>query len=417
MRSGLMAVAEQRMALAELRSGMYVCRLDRPWEGTPFPLQGFRVGSAEDIEALSRFTREVVIDIERSIPLDGRSALERLGYFDHRPGARKLPPVEHYPVEHDVKVELPLAAQALAVSHERAGRVLEQFSRGETVMAEELRAAVEPVVASVIRNPDAWFWLSALRRRDDYSYTHALNVCALAAALGRQLGMPRLLLHELGQAGLLLDVGMTAVPDELLQHAGPLTPAQREQVQQHVAHGLRLLSEQDSVDEDVLEMIAHHHERHDGSGYPRGLRQSAIPLFSRMLGLVDSYDAICSERPYHAALPPHEALQILYRESGRLFQEDLVEQLSQCLGVYPTGSMVELTTGEVAIVMAQNPSRRLFPRVTVLTRPDKQIDPAFRQVDLWAEREQRDGEVRRVWVLRPLALGSYGIDARHYFLV
>lgn len=412
-----MAVAEQRMALTELRPGMYVCRLDCAWETTPFPLQGFRVDSADDIEAIGRYAREVVIDVERSRSVDERSALERLGYFDQRAGARKLPPPEQYPSAQEVREELPHAADAMHQTRERAGQLLERISTGVIVMADELRAAVEPVVASVIRHPDAWFWLSALRQRDDYRYTHALNVCALAAALGRQLGMPRVLLHELGQAGLLLDVGMTTLPPDLLQRAGTLDPAERERIRSHVGEGLRLLAAQDSVDEDVLQMIAHHHERHDGSGYPRGLRQSEIPLFSRMLGLVDSYDAICNERPYHAALPPHDALQLLYRESGRLFQDELVEQLSQCLGVYPTGSMVELTTGEVAIVMAQNPARRLFPRVTVLTDGDKQIDPAFRQVDLWAERDHRHGEPRRVWVARPLPPGAYDIDPRHYFLV
>jgi HD-GYP domain-containing protein (c-di-GMP phosphodiesterase class II) len=412
-----MAVAERTMALAELRPGMYVCRLDRPWEETPFPLQGFRIESSEDIETLARFARVVVVDVERSAQSDQGNSLQRLGYFDQRVGARRLPPPESYALAHDVAAELPLAAMAMQEAQERAGRVLDRFSSGSTVLSDELRSAVEPVVASVIRNPDAWFWLNALRQRDDYRCAHALNVCALAAALGRQLGMPRVLLHELGQAGLLMDVGLTALPDELLQRTGRLDPTERAQVRQHVEHGMQLLAAQDSVDEDVLQMIAHHHERHDGSGYPNGLCHNGIGLFSRILGLVDSYDAMCSERPYRAALPPHDALQILYRERDRLFQDELVEQFSQCLGVYPTGSMVELTTGEVALVMAQNPARRLFPRVTVLTDVQKRVDPAFRQIDLWAERDHRDGEERRVWVARPLPLGACGIDPRNFFLV
>jgi hypothetical protein len=140
-----------------------------------------------------------------------------------------------------------------------------------------------------------------------------------------------------------------------------------------------------------------------------------IPLNGRILGLVDTFDAICSERPHQPAMSRHHALQLLYRERDKLFQGELIEQFSQCLGVYPTGSLVELSTGEVAVVMAQNPARRLFPRVTVLTRPDKEIDPAFRQMDLWAESNSgRSGA--RLSIARALSPGAYGLDLAAYFL-
>ena len=408
-----MSVSERRVRVTDLQVGMYVSQLDRPWDGTPFPLQGFRIDHPNEIESLARICREVTIDTELGRAPVERTALQKLGYGEQRLGDQ----TEHYPLVHDMASELPLAAAAMEEVWIQAGRVLERLATGVAVHPEELQAAVSPVVASVIRNPDAWFWLSALRRHDNYAYEHAINVCALVAVFGRHLGLPRERLQRLALAGMLQDVGMTALPNDLLQQSTPLNADQRARVLGHVAASLDLLGRQTSIGEDVLEMIAHHHERHDGSGYPQGLRGNAIPLLARMLGLVDSYHAMCSERPWRAGSSAHDALQALYRESDRLFQAELVEQFSQCLGVYPTGSMVELTSGEVAVVTAQNPARRLFPRVTVLTHANKQLDPAFRQADLWAERRQVDGQDQRVWVARALPAGAHGIDPAALFLL
>ncbi|MCB1590157.1 MAG: HD-GYP domain-containing protein, partial [Xanthomonadales bacterium] len=396
-----MSVSERRVRVTDLQVGMYVSQLDRPWDGTPFPLQGFRIDTPDEIASLARLCREVTIDTELGRAPVERTALQKLGDGDARSSGQMLDH-EHYPLVNDMASELPLAAAAMEEVRLQAARVLERLASGVTVHPEELQAAVSPVVASVIRNPDAWFWLAALRRHDNYAYEHAINVCALVTVFGRHLGLPRDRLQRLALAGMLQDVGMTALPNDLLQQRAPLSQAQRSRVVGHVEASLDLLGRQASIGDDVLEMIAHHHERHDGSGYPQGLRGNAIPLLARMLGLVDSYHAMCSERPWRAGSSAHDALQALYRESDRLFQAELVEQFSQCLGVYPTGSMVELTSGEVAVVTAQNPARRLFPRVTVLTHANKQLDPAFRQADLWAERRQVDGQDQRVWVARAL---------------
>jgi hypothetical protein len=134
-----------------------------------------------------------------------------------------------------------------------------------------------------------------------------------------------------------------------------------------------------------------------------------------MLGLVDTYDALSSDRPHQKALARHDVLQVLYRERDKLFQADLIEQFSQSLGVYPTGSLVELSSGEVAVVMAQNPARRLYPRVTVLTARDKSLDPAFRQVDLWPLANAPDRS-ERIWIERALPPGAYGLDTSELYL-
>jgi HD-GYP domain-containing protein (c-di-GMP phosphodiesterase class II) len=294
-------------------------------------------------------------------------------------------------------------------------RVIDDVRAGRRLSADALGAAIEPIVASVIRNADAFFWLDALRKRDAYSYSHAVNCCALATSFGRHLGFPRAMLVDLASAGMLMDIGKAALPEELLQRPGPVNGGELDVLRSHVERSLEMLDRAGIAGDGIRLMIGSHHERHDGSGYPSGLAGAAIPLTGRMLGLVDTYDALSSERPHQRPMARHDVLQFLYRERDHLFQSELIEQLSQSLGVYPTGSLVELSSGEVAVVMAQNPARRLYPRVTVLTAKDKSLDPAFRQIDLWplANRVER---AERVWIERALPPGAYGLDTTELYL-
>jgi HD-GYP domain-containing protein (c-di-GMP phosphodiesterase class II) len=154
--------------------------------------------------------------------------------------------------------------------------------------------------------------------------------------------MPRTLLVELSMGAFLLDVGMTSLPPPLLDAPAPLSQADEGIIRSHVQAGLEILDTAGIGSLTVREMMACHHERHDGSGYPSGLAGEAIPLAARLAGLVDSYDAMANARPHRPAHAPHAVLQLLYRERGRRFQEEVIEQFMQCLGVYPTGSLVEL---------------------------------------------------------------------------
>jgi HD-GYP domain-containing protein (c-di-GMP phosphodiesterase class II) len=406
-----MPLEERRLALDALEPGMFVCRIDRPWAETPFPLQGLVIASRADIDALRPYTVDAIVDFERSLRLDGRSVLLSLGYAPP-PGAR-YPHSVSYPDPAPAEDELPQVRRAYGDALELARRMQDDLLAGRPLAVERLSEAVAPVVASVLRSPDAYFWLSSLRRRDPYAYGHALNCAALGAALGRQIGLPAEPLIELAGAALLMDLGMSLLPDGLCNHGLVLSEAQRRKVQAHVELGLQALEGQAGVSLEQQLWIAHHHERHDGSGYPRGLVGLGIPLFARMLGLVDTFDALCSDRPHRRGISRHDATQWLYRERERLFQSELVEQFGQALGVYPTGTLVELSTGEVAIVSQQNSARRLFPRVTVLTFADKSIDPAFPQLDLWLD-ASADGERRTV--VRALRAGAYGLDPGQLFL-
>jgi hypothetical protein len=165
----------------------------------------------------------------------------------------------------------------------------------------------------------------------------------------------------------------------------------------------------------TFDMLLHHHERHDGSGYPNGLAGSDIPLYARIAGIVDTYDALISPRPWRAALSRHDALQAMYRERGRLFQDELIEQFMQCLGVYPVGSLVELSSGEVAIVMAQNPTRRLRPVLMLLTDTAKKIRSHFEPLDLMIADRARLPQAA-LKIVRGLEAGAYGLEPTELYL-
>jgi len=404
-------IEEQQVDVRDLAPGMYVCRLDRPWTETSFPLQGFMIETEGEMRELSRLCRHVFVDTERSLAPD---ALRRRARFDARDPAALRDTVS-YSDSNTVEEELPLAR----VAHENAARLvesmLEDARAGRTPSAAAIDEAVAPIVKSVMRSRDAFFWFESLRKRDSYSYGHAISCCALAAAFGRHLGFPAAILNELSTGALLMDIGKAVLPDALLMRNGALDDGEWSMVRSHVDIGLRFVADSGITSEAVHSVVATHHEREDGSGYPNGLAGTGIPLLGRIAGIVDSFDAMTNDRPYRKALAQHAALQQLYLSRNTLFQSELIEQFMSCLGVYPTGSLVELSTGEVAVVMAQNQARRLRPRIMVLTTADKAFDPRLSTFDLMMQASASDsGEPS--FIARALERNAYGLDLTHLFL-
>lgn len=405
---------ERKVGIHELLLGMYVCRLDRPWEGTPFGMQGFEIRTPEQIKALESLCKHVFIDVLRSVDL--REPPKPKGPAAPRPPI--WPPRRvHYNDTVDLFEEVPAAREAQEKAEQLASKILDDVRAGRKLNAVEIRDAVQPIVKSVLRCADAFFWINSLRKKDAYAYSHAINCSALAAAFGRHMGFPEDALIDLATGGLLLDVGKAELPEELLNNPGELDEEQMREVRRHVDHSLRILGESGIFSDRVRDMVRAHHEHYDGSGYPNQLSEGSIPLFGRMAAVIDSFDAMTSDRSHSRAASRHEVLQELYRWSDKHYQREIVEQLTQCLGVYPTGSLVELNTGEVAIVMAQNRARSLRPRVIVLTGADKQLDTNFRTMDLMVQAENEDKDKdKQIYIVRTLDPGAYGLDPTELYL-
>ena len=410
-----MGLEEREIGIDQVAAGMYVCRLDRPWTETPFLMQGFLVESDNDVALLRQYCRSVWIDVERG--LEPRDAPLRT--LERRPAAPRVDDDQlgrtRYTDSRDFDEELPDALKAHRASSILAQRIIDDVRAGHKLTGKLVEDAVSPVVLSVLRNADTLFWVNALQKHDGYAYSHAINCSALAAAFGRHLGLPQELLMDVAAGGLLMDIGITRLEPGLLAKPGPLDATSATAMRRHVVLGMETIDEGTGITAAVREMVRCHHERHDGSGYPDRLHGASIPLLGRIGGIVDTFDALTSDRPHARAIARHEALQVIYRERDRLFQRELVEQFIGCLGVYPTGSLVELSTGEIGVVMTQNPMRRLLPRVMLLTGADKTLRESFEPLDLML-RAERQPELPRVDVVRPLERGAYGLDPADLFL-
>lgn len=513
------------VAASDLRPGLFVCELDRPWLDSPFLMQGFLIEDDEVLAQLQSLCRFVYVDRTRSVgehfrapdaedvssrvgrsvrsailseddtssgsnegglpdfleimrlirsgrleglpsitdaPLRAGEArhlglaegdafgtpkftardvgtapvtggLERIlnplrGLFGRSSTRRLGEPDNLGELTDDVVRRNPLReAETTPVEHELL-RVVPSFARTQVVLEQviedvrgnlnpdlgKLREGVEDMVRSVARNPDALLWLTRLKRTDQYTYDHALDVSVHMMIFARSLGLGEETTAALGIAGLMQDVGKIRLPQRLLQKSARLTPLEYEIFKTHVDFSLAIVKESAGCTEFILQIVRRHHERIDGSGYPEGLRADAIGMNAEISGLVDSYCAMTRERGYGELYTSQQALEQLISMRDRVFRDTLVDQFVQCIGIYPVGSLVELNSGEVAVVIGQNRVRRLKPRVMVLLGPDKSPNAHPPILDLLYDPPAPDGEPYAV--VRALPPNAYGIDPQEFYL-
>jgi HD-GYP domain-containing protein (c-di-GMP phosphodiesterase class II) len=301
---------------------------------------------------------------------------------------------------------MPEARQAFSQVETLSRQLVDDIHAGRLFSVDELEEVIDDVVGSALRSPDALMLVTRLKQQDVAIYGHSLQVAVYLVALGRHLGLPSEELARLAMLGLFLDLGKTKVPATLLSRPGPLTPDEFNLVKQHVLLGVELIRQIPALDSRILNGVSQHHEREDGSGYPAGLRAEGISLYGRMAAIVDTFVAMTNPRPYEAPISAYEALRKLSDLGGRLFHAPLVEQFIQTVGVFPVGSRVELSTGEVAIVLRQSSVRRLKPKVLVVTGPDKVPLKDPTTLDLLMQPAGDD----TVHIARGLPAGSSGRD-------
>lgn len=406
----------------DLYIGMFVSGLDRPWLETPFLTQGFLIESTDDINRLRKYCEFVQVDRRRSryraveltlkeSKTSKRSARERK--LDGRPrlGPERIfpsRPIKPYQDDGDWEDEHPRAQKALDTMVNDIDEIFTEVSQGGNIDLLKLKNSVSPIVDSISRNPDACLWISRLKQHDKYTYQHSLSAAIWSVSLGRQMGLPKRDLRSLAMGCMLMDVGKLRVDPELLQAERSLSLEETAQMASHISYGLEILEESRILNQDVIDMVAHHHERFDGSGYPNGLHQDQIPPFARIAAIVDTYDAITSHRGYAEAISPPDAIAILYKSRDLDFQAELVEAFIQAIGIYPAGTLVELSTGEVGVVVAEYRARRLRPKIMVLLDADKNKLDESKLVDLQDQPDSDQSQPLRI--TKGLDPKAYGID-------
>lgn len=395
-----MALAEYsiRLHVTELQLGMYVCELDRPWEGTPFLFQGFPIQNSHDIRMLQETCEFVWVDRRQF-----KSAAELSTI--HSAGSQ----AKTYAIDYREAVNAtePVWREARAVSM----RMLDAVKFGRELNVAEVRRAVGDCVESVLKHPAASLWLARIKNRDEYTAEHCLRVSLYAIALGKQLDLLPLELEELGVCGMLHDVGKLKVPDEILNKPGRLTEEEFLVMQAHTSYGRQLLMGNSEVPPAAVDVAHCHHERVDGKGYPRQLPAQRIPFKAKIIAVVDAYDAITSDRAYSKGRSSLDALRILFEAKGTQFDEVIVLAFIQLIGIYPPGEIVELSNGEVGIVVGFEAGSKLKPRVLMVLDANKQPRPE-RMLDLALEPLDYLGQPLSVRSVKPA--GAYGIDIDKY---
>lgn len=387
------------MPAVALRPGMYVAELDRPWLETPFALQGFMVRDDDDVEYVAKHCNLVFVDPRRNS--SGQVLPDGIQ-------AKQEDPVS-------IKNELQQATVDFQTASQAVETVFDQLKSGVGLNVEALQNAVNPLIDSVFRNREAMAALIRMKDKGDYLFNHAVANAVWCAVLGRHLGLDKSELQQVALGASMMDVGMTRIPNAILHKPGPLDAHEREQIENHVMNGLKVIKAAGGASMPVMNMIACHHEHFDGSGYPQGLEGKKIPKIARIAALVDCYDAMITPRPHAPARSSFAAIQELMELKDVHHQGALVEQFVQTIGMFPTGALVELNTGEVGIVVAQNPQRRLRPQLVVVLDPDKKRLPKMQYRNLDDPAICGRG-VPSQWITQELQAGKYGLKADEYFL-
>lgn len=348
---------------------MFVSELDRPWTETSFLLQGVLIDSDENIGEFQRTCEYVYVDTEQSL----QSVVPQLKSLAAAPpSTTSISPAtkstENIADEEQqsFQQELKQARKIHGRTRQYIDRVLEDVRLGHSLDTETAREIVAEIAESITRSPNAMVWLTHMKVRDEYTAIHCMNVCILALNFGRCLNLSKDDLNLLGLGALLHDLGKMQVPLDILNKPARLNKNEYEVIKKHSVRGYNLIKQKGDIPQQVLNIVLSHHERIGGKGYPQGLKDNQIDLLTKITAIVDVYDAITSDRCYQDGIPPFEALKNMYEWITEDFDKELIEKFIKCLGIYPIGSMVELTTGQIGIVVSASEKSRLRPIVLLV---------------------------------------------------
>ncbi len=424
---------KKRLDVRDLKLGMYVSALDRPWLETPFIFQGFLVETEDQLGLLHQYCKHVYIDTSlgeeikpeksgatftstSSTPVpENDQGRKRLEFEMLRAQAKPLAQTQIYTDQTDLEEEIDQVKEVYEDAFHLMQSVFEDAQKKRNIDTAGITISVGRLANSIIRNPDALMLFSQIKDKDEYTAQHSLRVCVLALTLGRQLGMELGAIKALGIGSLLHDIGKVRIPDEILNKPEALTKPETELMKLHVPYGLQVLREQaPGLPTVALDVVGWHHERYDGSGYMSGAKGNEVSEFGHIGAITDYFDAVTCERPWRKAAAYHSTLMEMYDQRGKLFHPTLVEQFIRSMGVYPIGSVVQLNTGESGVVITRNRERHLRPRVVLAAKANNSLYPVGRTVDLTQDRSP-DG--RMYEIVRVLGQDEHSINPEYHLPV
>ncbi|MHB1015701.1 MAG: HD-GYP domain-containing protein, partial [Desulfurivibrionaceae bacterium] len=389
----------------------HIERFDCGWLAHPFIFNSKRIKSQGEIERLKNWgvTHVYIEDNQHPPP-----ALLRLEQptppppvaFEHMVNpqtARVDREIRHIPVSHEI-----VRAQKIRQRASQAAKnILADVQAGKKIQTGEAEAAVSELDNSICHNKDALFLLMRLRRKDEYTFDHSVSVGVLLLAFCRAMNFDQETTRAIGLGGLLHDVGKMAIPLSILNKPSALNDDEFKKIQQHVPLCREILATTHNIPQSAAQIAMEHHERFDGTGYPYGLAGEAISLGGQMAAIADVFDALTSDRCYRNGIDQVEVLRKLYGWSRSHFNEELVHRFIRCIGIYPAGTLVQLESGLLGVVV-ESTDNLLRPVVRVIY--DTRHDWAISQKDIDLSRPNGKGGEDRIisyesskrWRINPL---------------
>jgi len=387
----------EKIDVADLRVGMFVVELDKPWEESSFMFQGLEIKTTADITAVQKECSFVWVDYDE------------FSMSQNKPSTGLNPVPGAGSINKDgisVEDEFDEAREVHSLASETISNLFEEIRLGAEIDGGKVKQAVNGCVDSILRNPDASVWLTRIQAKHEATAQHSLNVAALSIVMAKSMGMTTREMEDIGVCGMLHDVGKTSLSSEVLNSTGPLGPEEMAEMQRHTRYGRDILISTKSVMSGAADVAHSHHERPDGQGYPRRLDDDSIPLYAKIVGIAEAYDTMTIRQPYREAMSPSEAIQELYAQRGKQFDEDLVIRFIDSVGIFPPGTIVEMVNGDVGIVLS-NTSDKLRPRVIMIL--DAAHEPiAQRVADLSQMDVDEEGNVYQIKTTH--SDGAFGID-------
>ena len=365
----------KKISVEHLRLGMHLHAFCGSWMDHPFWRNKFVISDEKDIALIFESTiKEVWIDASKGLDVHAGEASAE---------AEVVPPPPQPPAPEKASFndEVKRAAKICAKGKEAVLSMFQEARMGKAIEADAAMPLVEEISNSILRNPGALISLARLKTADDYTYMHSVAVCALMIALARQLGLSDDETKDAGMAGLLHDLGKALIPTVILNKPGKLTEEEFAIVKTHPEKGHELLLTASGVSEVTKDVCLHHHEKIDGSGYPKRLNAETMSRFAKMGAVCDVYDAITSNRPYKAGWDPAESIKRMSEWTGH-FDPTIFQAFVKSLGIYPTGSFVRLASGRLGVVIEQGEKSLLTPKVRVFYSSKSQAYIKPETVDL-----------------------------------
>jgi HD-GYP domain-containing protein (c-di-GMP phosphodiesterase class II) len=376
---------KKRISIQDLRPGMYITGMDQSWFKTPFLRHKWTIKREDEIALLRSYgIQEVQIDTDKGCDLAEAPDVQPTSN-DHDVSLEPpftSPSFGHGPNPEDIESARMLRAEAIST--------LDIFFRQMEAPAPqhllEVRSVVSTLLDGILEHQAAMVSLIQMRRFDPNLASHGVDTGVLAMAIGQEHHCEPPQLKLVGLAALLHDIGQLRLPLNLIRKVQVFTPQEHKLMQAHCEMGVAILNQFPDIPDETKRMVLEHHERLDGSGYPKGLQGNQILELTQILSIADTYDAQISGRCSFPPVPPARALSELYRAAVEgQYHPYLVQRLIQLLGVYPIGSLVQLNTGEQAVVVWVHSHNRLTPTIKLLKDPSGQPYPEQEIIDLAAQ--------------------------------